>query len=141
MSHYTELSPQEKGKILAFIDKYKKTGKTENLSHSGQPSALNDNEKNALINEVTKNRHEPLHEVINKLKLSCSLTTAKQTLYDAEIHSHIATKKPFISKRHASACISWCEKYKEKTARNWVQVIFSDESSIEIGKQSRQIRV
>ncbi|CAB5371198.1 unnamed protein product [Rhizophagus irregularis] len=78
MSHYTELSPQEKGKILAymenfnlaqiarkmerdlttickFIDKYKKTGKTENLPCSEWPSALNDNEKDALINEVTKN--------------------------------------------------------------------------------------
>ncbi|CAB5375279.1 unnamed protein product [Rhizophagus irregularis] len=137
MIHYTELSPQEKGKILAymenfnpaqiarkmgrdpttirrFIDKYKKTGKTENLPCSGRPSALNDNEKNALINE---------------------------TLYDAGIHSHVAAKKPFISKRHASAHISWCEKYKEKTACDWAQVIFSDESSIEIGKQSRQIRV
>ncbi|CAB4488437.1 unnamed protein product [Rhizophagus irregularis] len=139
MTHYTELSPQEKGKILAymenfnpaqiarkmgrdptticrFIDKYKKTGKTENLPRSGRPSALNDNEKNA-------------HSLMN-------LTTAKQILYDAGIHSHVAAKKPFISKRHASARISWCEKYKEKTARDWAQVIFSDESSIEIGKQS-----
>uniref|UniRef100_U9T424 Uncharacterized protein n=1 Tax=Rhizophagus irregularis (strain DAOM 181602 / DAOM 197198 / MUCL 43194) TaxID=747089 RepID=U9T424_RHIID len=54
--------------IRRFIDKYKKTGKTENLLRSGRPSALNNNEKNALINEVTKNRREPLHEVINKLK-------------------------------------------------------------------------
>lgn len=80
----------------------------------GRPPALNDNEKNALVNEVTKNRREPLHEGINKLGLSCSLTTAKQTLYDAGIHSHVAAKKPFISKKHASARVSWCEKYKEK---------------------------
>jgi transposase len=164
MSHRTELSSQEKGKILAymenfnpaqiarkigrdpstihrFIDKYKKTGKTENLPRSGRPPALNNNEKNALISEVTENRREPLHEVINKLGLSCSLTTAKQALYDAGIHSHVAAKKPFISKKHASARVSWCEKYREKTAHDWAQVIFSDESSIEIGKQSRQIRV
>ena len=106
-----------------------------------RPPALNNNEKIALINEVTENWHEPLHEVINKLGLSCSLTTAKQALYDAGIHSHVAVKKPFISKKHASARISWCEKYKEKTAYDWTQVIFSDESSIEIGKQSHQIWV
>ncbi|PKY61781.1 hypothetical protein RhiirA4_487249 [Rhizophagus irregularis] len=41
--------------IRRFIDKYKKTGKTENLPRSGWPPAINDNEKNALINEVTKN--------------------------------------------------------------------------------------
>ena len=54
---------------------------------------------------------------------------------------HVAAKKPFISEKHALARISWCEKYKEKTAYDWAQVIFSDESSVKIGKQSRQIRV
>ncbi|GBC36392.1 IS630 family transposase [Rhizophagus irregularis DAOM 181602=DAOM 197198] len=102
--------------------------------------ALNNNEKNALINEVKKNRREPLHEIINTLGLSCSLTTARQTLYDADIHSYVAAKKPFVSKKHALARVSWCEKYKEKTIQDWNQVIFSDESSVEIGKQSRQIR-
>ena len=75
MSHRTELTSQDKGKILAYmenfnpaqiarkmsrnlitirriIDRYKKTGKTENLPRSGHSLALND-EKNALINEVT----------------------------------------------------------------------------------------
>ncbi|GET58376.1 IS630 family transposase [Rhizophagus irregularis DAOM 181602=DAOM 197198] len=164
MSHYTELSPLEKRKILAymenfnpaqiarkmgrdpttirrFIDKYKKTGVTENLPRSGRPPALNNNEKNALINEVKKNRREPLHEIINTLGLSCSLTTARQTLYDAGIHSHVAAKKPFVSKKHALARVSWCEKYKEKTIQDWNQVIFSDESSVEIGNGRKSVMV
>src|SRR2546421_4843863 len=91
--------------------------------------------------EVTQNCHKPLHEVINTLGLNCSITTAKRTLYDAGIHSHVAAKKPFVSEKQASARISWCEKYKEKPPNYWKQVIFSDESSVEIGKQSRQIRV
>src|ERR1041385_8319180 len=33
------------------------------------------------------------------------------------------------------------EKHKKKTVSDWAQIIFSDESSVEIGKQSRQIRV
>ncbi|GET60313.1 IS630 family transposase [Rhizophagus irregularis DAOM 181602=DAOM 197198] len=109
MTHYTELSPQEKGKILAYMENF-------------NPAQI-----------ARKMGRDPT-------TIRC-VTTAKQTLYDAGIHSHVAAIKPFISKRHASARISWCEKYKEKTARDWAQVIFSDESSIEIGKQSRQIRV
>ena len=142
MSHRTELTSQDKGKILAYmenfnpvqivrkmdhdlttirriIDRYKKTGKTENLLRSGHPLALNDNEKNALINEVIQDRYKPLHEVINTLDLNCSLTTAKRALHDVEIYSHVAAKKPFISEKHALARISWCEKYKEKTAYDW----------------------
>ncbi|GBC48947.1 IS630 family transposase [Rhizophagus irregularis DAOM 181602=DAOM 197198] len=127
--------------IRRFIDKYKKTGVTENLPRSGRPPALNNNEKNALINEVKKNRREPLHEIINTLGLSCSLTTARQTLYDAGIHSHVAAKKPFVSKKHALARVSWCEKYKEKTIQDWNQVIFSDESSVEIGNGQKSVMV
>ena len=153
----TELSPQDKGKILAymenfnpsqiakkmsrdpttircFIGKYKKTEKTENLPRSGRPPVLNNDEKSALVNEVMQNRHELLHEIINILSLNCSIIIAKRTLYVAGIHSYIATKQ-------TSAHVSWCEKYKEKLPNYWKQVIFSDESSVKIEKQSRQIRV
>ena len=160
----TEMTSQDKGKILAymetlnatqiakkmgrnpttirrFIAKYKKTGNIENLPRSGRPPVLNDDEKNQLINEITKNRRVPLHEVVNTLGLNCGLTTVKKILYKVGIHSHIAAKKPFISEKHATARVNWCEKYKEKTVYEWQKVIFSDESSVEIGKQSRQIRV
>ena len=160
----TQLTSQDKGKILAymetlnaaqiarkmgrdpttirrFIAKYKETGKIENLPRSGRPPVLNNNEKNALVNEVIKKRRTPLHEIINTLDLNCGLTTAKKTLYDAGIHSHSAAKKPFMPEGHASARINWCEKHKEKTAYYWTQVIFSDESSVEVGKQSRQVKI
>ncbi|CAB4478051.1 unnamed protein product [Rhizophagus irregularis] len=113
MSHYTELSPLEKGKILAYMENFNPAQIARKMGR--QLPVLNNNEKNALINEVKKNRREPLHEIINTLGLSCSLTTARQTLYDAGIHSHVAAKKPFVSKKHALARVSWCEKYKEKS--------------------------
>ena len=163
-STYTQLTPQDKGKILAytetlnatqiakkmerdpttirrFIAKYKKTGKTENLPRSGRPPALNNDEKEALVNEATKKCRVPLHEIINKLNLNCSLTTAKKTLYNVGIHSHIAAKKPFVSENNANKRISWCEENKNKSVYDWSHIIFSDEMCMEIGKQSRQIKV
>ena len=82
-----------------------------------------------------------MHEITNTLGLNCGLTTVKKTLYKVGIRSHVAAKKPFVSERHAMARVNWCEKHKETSAYDWAQVIFSDESSVEIGKQSRQIRV
>src|SRR6266516_7838866 len=114
--------------IWRFIDKYKKTGKTENLPRSGHPPVLNNDEKSVLVNEITQNRCEPLHKVVNTLGLNCSITTAKRTLYDAGIHSHVAAKKPFVLEKQASARVSWCEKYKEKLPNYWKQIIFSDKS-------------
>lgn len=158
------MTPQDKGKIIAymenlnaaqiakkmgrdpttirrFIAKYQETGSIENLPRSGRPPVLDNNEKNTLINEAIKKRRAPLHEIVNTLGLNCGLTTAKKTLYKAGIHSRVAAKKPFISESHAEARVNWCKKYKEKDIYFWLQVIFSDESSVEIGKQSRQIRV
>jgi len=163
-SRRTEMTPQDKGKILAFMEnfnatqiakkmghdpttirrfikKYKETGTTDNLPRSGRPSALNNDEKDALTSKVTQNRRASINEVINTLDLNCSLTTARKALHDVGITSHVAAKKPFISESHATARVSWCEKHKKKTVSDWKQVIFSDESSVEIGKQSRQIRV
>ena len=39
--------------IRRIIDRYKKTGKTENLPRSERPPALNDNDKNALIKSIS----------------------------------------------------------------------------------------
>ena len=137
----TEMSPQDKGKILAymenfnttqiakkmgrdpitirrFINKYKETGKTDNLPRPGRPPVLNNDKKSALTNEVVKNRREPIHKIINTLGLNCSITTAKKSLHEAGIYSHVAAKKPFISERHAAARVSWCEKYKEKITQD-----------------------
>jgi hypothetical protein len=122
--------------IHRFITKYKETGKIENLPQSGWPPVLNKEEKNALVTEASKQCCTPLHEIINNLNLNCSLTTAKKILYDAGIHSQIAAKKPFISEINAKKRISWCNENKKKFFYDWSQVIFSDEMSIEIGKQS-----
>ena len=45
-----------------------------------------------------KNRSALLHEVINTLSLNCSSTTAKETLYKAEIYSRVAQKSLLYQK-------------------------------------------
>lgn len=127
--------------IRRFLAKYKKTGKSENLPRVGRPRVLSDYDKSLLINEVIKKRRAPLCEIINNLGFRCSISTIKNTLYDAGLYSHIAAKKPYTSEKHACARIEWCEKHKNMTINDWKKVIFSDESCVEIGKQSRQLRV
>ncbi|RHZ83305.1 hypothetical protein Glove_97g61 [Diversispora epigaea] len=79
--------------ICRFIAKYKKT---ENLPRSGRPPTLNNDEKDALVNEATKKRRASLHEIINNLGLNCKQLLKKH--YDAEIHSHIAAKSHLFQK-------------------------------------------
>src|SRR5581483_79234 len=156
----TQLTDEDKGKILAYIEnmsaeqvaekmgrapstirrfiaKYERTGKIENLPRSGRKPLLSGEEKKVLIQEVIKNRRKPLKDILNSLKFTCSLTTAARVLHNVGIHSRVAVKKPFISEANRIARKNWCEKHKNKSIYYWWHVIFSDETSMEIGKQSR----
>jgi len=160
----TQMTDEDKGKILGFkeylnaeqisikmrrspttirrfLAKYKKTKKIKNLRRSGRLQALNNTEKEALIQKTIVARHKPLREIIENLELKCSMSTARNVLHDAGIQSYIAAKKPFISEKQALARVNWCEKNKKKSIYDWWRTIFSDETCVEIGKQSRQIRV
>lgn len=127
--------------IRRFLAKYKKTGKSENLPRSGRPRVLGDQDKSLLIHEVTEKRHAPLREIVNNLGFTCSLSTIKNALYDSGLYSHVAAKKPYTSEKHACARVEWCKKHKDLSIYEWRKVIFSDEACVEIGKQSRQLRV
>ena len=90
----TQLTDEDKGKILAYIEtmnaeqvarkmehdpttirrfiaKYKSTGKIDNLRWSGQPKALNNNEKNELLQEAINERRKPLYDIVSDLGLNC----------------------------------------------------------------------
>jgi transposase len=161
---HTLLTDEDKGKILAFLEdmsaeqvahkmnrdpttirrfiaKYQNTGKIENLPRSGRPTILNNQEKETLLQKATEERRKPLHEIVSDLGLNCSLATAGRALHDSGIRSYIAAKKPFVSENHAKARIVWCEKNQNQHPYYWREVIFSDETSVEIGKQSRQVKV
>ena len=89
--------------IRRFIAKYKSTEKIDNLPRSGWPKALNNNEKNELLQEVINERCKPLYDIVSDLGLNCCLTTAAKILHDSGIKSYVAAKKPFVSKDHAEA--------------------------------------
>src|SRR5881398_1780045 len=123
---HTLLTNEDKGKILAYIEdmsaeqvarkmerdpttirrfiaKYQSTGKIQNLPQSGRPPALNNQQKDALLQTATKERRKPPHEIISDLNLNCSVHTAGRVLHNSGIHSYVAAKKPFVSEDHAKA--------------------------------------
>ncbi|CAG8654262.1 5973_t:CDS:2 [Funneliformis caledonium] len=105
--------------IRRIIDRYKKTEKTENLLRSEHPLALNNNETNTLINKITQDRCEPLHEVINTLGLNCNLTTAKRVLYDIGIYFHVAAKKTFYIKKSCKVFLRTVGELKVALSEKW----------------------
>lgn len=133
-SRRTEMLPQDNGKMFAYIKTFNPAQVTQKLRRdpttirrfinkykAEKLKVYHDQDvrlllmmikKSVLLKEITKDRRA-LHEVINTLNLNCGEITAKKVSYGAEIHSHIAAKKPFVSERHGSARVSWCKKVKK----------------------------
>jgi hypothetical protein len=55
--------------------------------------------------------------------------------------SRVAVQKPFISPKHAADRLKFARTYAHWSADDWEKVIWTDESSFELGKNSRTIRV
>jgi len=157
-----ELKPEEKGGIVAllnnnfknaqiarqmklpdstvrsFIKKYKKTGNIENLPRPGRPPIATQRQKRLLIREVMKNRRAPLRELTANVGLNVTTTTASNYLHEAGIKSHVAAKKPFISDENQKKRLIWCKEHINWNISEWNNIIWSDESSVEIGESSRR---
>jgi len=160
----TQMTDKEKGMVLAlvsmmsaeqvahkigrdlttvrrFLAKYKRTKKITNLPRSGRPPALKKQEKTTILKKVLKERCKPLCSIVKDLNLQCSVQTAARTLHSFGLHSRVAAVKPFLLEDNISGRINWCTQNQDKDVYYWRHVIFSDEMSIEVGKQSCQIRV
>lgn len=160
----TNMTEKDKGKVLAYIKymsaeqvarvmkrdattirrflaKYRRTKKITNLRRSGRPRALDKQKKKALLKAAMRERRKPLRALVNDLELGCSLRTATRALQSFGVRSRIAAVKPFLEERHIKERFEWCQKMRSMSAYDWWHVIFSDETSVEIGKQSRQIKV
>jgi hypothetical protein len=67
--------------------------------------------------------------------------TIRHTLHDNGIFSRIAVKKPFLIAQHMSWQLDFARQYHEWCIADREHICWTDESTFEIGKYSRQVHV
>jgi len=55
--------------------------------------------------------------------------------------SHIAHKKPFLKDMHQKARFAWAKMVRKWGAEEWMRIIWTDEASVELGKNTHVCRV
>lgn len=88
-----------------------------------------------------KNRRSTLREITNSGPNEVSIAIARKALHKAGINSRIAKKKPFLKNSHVKNRREFVKSYSSWTMDEWKKVIWTDESSLELGHNSRQVRV
>src|SRR5262249_47275110 len=97
--------------------------------------------KRSLVRMIYNNRRISLTEIASQITPKVSICTIRRALHDIGLKSRIARVKPFLSDTHKAKRLKWAKERKDWGNEEWSRVIFTDESSVELGKNSRQIRV
>jgi transposase len=90
---------------------------------------------------VANESRATLDQIREFAQMNVSKSTIRRRLHDMDIHSRIAKRKPFVSTVQAAKRLAFARKHASWTVDKWKKVLFTDESSFEIGRNSRRVRV
>lgn len=126
--------------ISTILSRWKVRGSIESLkSRCGRPKKLSERDFRVLCRAVSSNRRHTLVELANLV--SVSRTAVRFYLRELGFRSCIAPKKPYLNVKHKADRLAFARTHESWTFEDWCNIIWTDESSFEIGKNPRQIRV
>ena len=128
--------------IGSVIKKFKESGSVENRSGRGRKRLFTDKDINQHSRVVKQNRRRPLQDIatiINEGKdHTFSAKTVQRKLTDLEYKRRVAKKQVVVREVNKKKRVAWAKERKNWTVDGeWRSWIFSDESQIVIGKNSR----
>jgi transposase len=97
-------------------------------------------EDRILTRTAKANDDQAYRDIIYMSGIKVSRNTLRRRLKEIDLHSRIRRQKPVLKPSHKAARLRWARKYQHWTIEDWKWVIWSDESSIVLGRKSRQWR-
>lgn len=129
-----EILKRSRKTVENAINDYFKKNKTSAAQRSGRPKKLSERDDRQIIKIIKKNPKSTINEVIqelDKLNISVSDKTIRNTLHSKNYYGRKAIKKPLISEKNRKKRLGWCN-FRKFWNEEWNKIIFSDESRFEI---------
>ncbi len=117
--------------VGAIIRKWKKHKITVNLPRSGAPCKISPRGVSMIMRTVRNQPRTTREDLVNDLKAAGTIVTKKtigNTLRREGLKSCSARKVPLLKKAHVQARL----KFANDSEENWVKVLWSDETKIEL---------
>jgi hypothetical protein len=123
------------------INSGKKTGTVETKPKPGRFPIFNDKKRRELGRIARPNRRATLKRISQLISTKASVNTIRNELKKIGYASRVAVKKPFLNEKQQNARYIFAKSHAHWTVDDWRKVIWTDESSFEIGKLFSQPRV
>ena len=120
-----------------------KSSDPRHTSHprSGRPTKLNARDVRRLIRAVTSSadgRRSFYMQIAKNLGIEASETTIRRVLRKSGIRRCVACPKPLVSWINRRKRLKWAREHLHWKLKDWLRVIFSDESTFETRQRARQ---
>lgn len=141
LSKIRDIVGRPKSTISRVLKRYNECGSVKPTNKPGRPHKLSDQGRRRLMRDLSSNRRAPLAELCENITPHVGVGTLRKEIHELGVNSCIAVKKPFLNNIHRAKRLAFAKQHVLWTVHDWNNVIWTDESSFEVGKQSRQIRV
>lgn len=121
--------------------KYQETGSTHNRSRSGRPRVTTNEGREKIVEMAVNNRRKPLEDIGNEMEPCVSRDTVRAVLADEGYHRRVAKKVPYLSKLTKEKRLAWAKEHQHWTAKEWVNIAWSDEAYVVLGENKGRIWV
>lgn len=141
----SEIVGRSRSSVQYVCQKYNATGSVANKPRSGQPPKLNSAAKRSILMNVRDNPKLSAPKIVQNLQSDYNVKVCPQTvrnmLNEAGYKGRIARKKPFINKINKAKRLDFAKTHLNKPSSFWDNVIFSDETKINIHGSDGRVTV
>jgi len=132
--------------VQSIVKRSAEKGDYENEPRTGRPGKIDNRSLRHLSLNVLRDRHQSLQSITSDinpvLPSPVHPTTVQRALKSGlDMSRRIAAKKPFLSTVHIRKRKAWAKEAMQLTREDWIRIIWTDESSVEVGKVSREATV
>src|SRR6202789_817102 len=132
--------------VQVIVKRGAERGHNENEPRTGRPPKINNRGLRHLNLNILRDRRQSLQNITSDLNPSLPSPVVRTTIQRVlktglDITHRIAAKKPFLSAVHTQKRKEWAKEHMALTMADWKCLIWTDEASVEVGKQSKQCTV
>ena len=114
---------------------------TESPKPLGRPPKLSERDKRQYAIIAKRNRRATLGEITNEGPANVSTRTVRKALHEQGLNNRVAKKKPYLKPEHVQKRKLFVKNMEDWTLEDFKRVVWTDESSFELGKNTRQTKV
>ena len=121
--------------VRNVIHKWKSHHTTTPLPRSGRPSKISQRATRRLVQLINDNpsiSSAEMKQQLEQVDTKVHVTTVRRTIHRQGLTSCIARKKPLLNKKHRQARLEFALEHLDRPASFWKQVLWTDETKIEL---------